>query len=464
VGPQTIVSLQAENVKRLNAVLIEPTGNLVIIGGDNGEGKTSLLDSMMYGLGGKVVVCDKPVREGAEYAAIRVELTDIIVTKIIRPDGTAVLRVTGKDGGKYASPQNTLDNLFSGLTFDPLAFAKMETPKRRQMLQKLVGLDFSALDRKKATLIEQRAAVGQIGERLKGQLAALICHADAPADEVKIFELSTQISEAENVNRDLAGKRLRLAQLNTTIAELEAKLEEAKKQRVAVEKELQGKVDVDVAGMRTRLQEAEAINRKVRDNKQHASVSAEIEARRLEWQGLQDAIKAIEDDKQKQLAAAKFPIDGLSINEQTVTFGGIPFEQLSAAETMRISVGMGFALNPDLRVLLLRDASLLDKKSLALIAGMAAERKGQVWLERVGNADENAIIIEDGYVKGATKPKPIMDKIKDAEIKVPPAQKPAPVEKPPAAAATSTTPLLDTNGDGPKPPPRSFGRPGARRG
>ena len=48
-----IVKLEAENILRLNAVEITPDGRLVVIGGNNGHGKTSVLDSIMLAMNGK---------------------------------------------------------------------------------------------------------------------------------------------------------------------------------------------------------------------------------------------------------------------------------------------------------------------------------------------------------------------------------------------------------------------------
>jgi hypothetical protein len=42
---------------------------------------------------------------------------------------------------------------------------------------------------------------------------------------------------------------------------------------------------------------------------------------------------------------------------------------------------------------------LLDENSLNLLAQLARDFGGQVWIERVGEGDESAVIIEDGMVK-----------------------------------------------------------------
>jgi len=100
-----------------------------------------------------------------------------------------------------------------------------------------------------------------------------------------------------------------------------------------------------------------------------------------------------------QLAAAKFPVEGLSFDEAGVLFNGIPFPQASAAEKLRVSVAMGIAMNPEFKVMLIRDGSLLDETNLATVAKMAAKSGAQVWIERVGKGKECQVIIEDGYVE-----------------------------------------------------------------
>lgn len=76
-----IVKLQAENVKRLRAVEITPNGDVVYISGRNGQGKTSVLDSIWYALKGGDALkgVDKPIREGEKTAMVSLDLGDLIV-------------------------------------------------------------------------------------------------------------------------------------------------------------------------------------------------------------------------------------------------------------------------------------------------------------------------------------------------------------------------------------------------
>lgn len=48
----TITALEAENVKRIKAVEITPsTTGLTLVGGNNNQGKTSVLDALALGAG-----------------------------------------------------------------------------------------------------------------------------------------------------------------------------------------------------------------------------------------------------------------------------------------------------------------------------------------------------------------------------------------------------------------------------
>ncbi|MCR4294647.1 MAG: AAA family ATPase, partial [Elusimicrobia bacterium] len=174
-----IVRLSTENVKRLSAVHITPDGSMVVIGGENGAGKTSVLDSIWYALGGKGALPGQPVRKGEKRAKVTLDLGEMIVVRTITPDGGGSLKVTSKEGATFPSPQTMLDKLVGILSFDPLAFARLPAKEQAETLRKLAGLDFAAQDGQRRTLYEQRTEVNRDVSRLDAQLAGLPFHADA---------------------------------------------------------------------------------------------------------------------------------------------------------------------------------------------------------------------------------------------------------------------------------------------
>ncbi|MBU2110832.1 MAG: ATP-binding protein, partial [Actinobacteria bacterium] len=154
--PLRVVKLTAENIKRISAVEITPTGDVIVIGGKNGAGKSSVLDSIAYALGGQKLVAAQPVRRGQEKGRVRVDLGDIVVTRSFTATGGGQLVVSDKDGKRQTSPQAILDRLVGRLSFDPLAFATMDPAKQRDTLREIAGLDLTDLDAQRVALYEKR--------------------------------------------------------------------------------------------------------------------------------------------------------------------------------------------------------------------------------------------------------------------------------------------------------------------
>jgi hypothetical protein len=126
-----------------------------------------------------------------------------------------------------------------------------------------------------------------------------------------------------------------------------------------------------------------------------------LRKRQGESDSLTRELDSLTERKREMLAKANYPIKGLAVSEDgTVLFEGVPFSQSSRAQQIRTSVAIGLAMNPSLRVLLIRDGSLLDDDNLEIVREMADAADAQIWIERVGNKDESAIIIEDGHVAG----------------------------------------------------------------
>ena len=119
-----IIRLTAENVKKLKVVDITPVGNMVQVTGKNGSGKTTVLDSIWWALGGKEGIQSVPIHTGEKKARIRLDLGEFVVERKFTPSGTTIT-VSNSDGAVYPSPQAMLDSLLGGRSFDPLAFSRM---------------------------------------------------------------------------------------------------------------------------------------------------------------------------------------------------------------------------------------------------------------------------------------------------------------------------------------------------
>ena len=415
-----ILKLESENIKRLKAVSITPQGNMVTIGGQNAQGKSSVLDSIAYALGGKRAVCDRPIREGQDRARVVCELDGLIVTRTFTKSGGGTLTVSKSDGTRHTSPQRILDQLTGKLTFDPLEFCRMDPRAQLETLKALVGLDFTDMDRERQDLYDARTQVNRDIKKIKASLQDMPVHHDLPEEEITVSDLTAKLKSRQEHNRANQAKRDELRSLEARISkgqeyvtdleyqidELQRKLSNAQAQldhlqdsRDALQTEVDILTDQDEQEILDRMGNAQEINRKIQQERDRLRAHEEHGTLETRAQALTNEIQAIDQAKARALQEAHFPVDGLSFDDSGVLLNGLPFSQASQAEQLRVSVAMGFAQNPELKVLLVRDGSLLDENSLNLLAELARGHDGQVWIERVGEEDECAVVIEDGMVK-----------------------------------------------------------------
>mgnify|MGYP000898379633 FL=1 len=447
----TITHLEISNFKRIRVVNMDAVGS-VTVAGRNGQGKSSILDAIAVLLLGGAAMPPKPVREGEELAQIIGDTSDgYRITRTITPDGkTKKLTIIGNDGMSPRQPQAWLDAKIAGLTFDPLAFTRMDAKTQAATIRKLTGVDVSDLDAKKAATFSERTQVGRDRDAAQGALASLPHHADAPADEVRIGDLLAKQAEATAAERrraDLARqasdaralaatRRARIVELDAQaaaerkkaddeIARLTALIDaartglasalsqcEASKNKnaadavrqdeaaAALDAEAAAVVVPDVSAIVDQIGNAESTNAKVRANAAHVAAKAKAKALADEYAAKTAALDAIDAERTKRIADAKMPIDGLSFSEDgAVTFRGVPMSQASQAEAIRVSMAIGLAMSPELKIVLIRDGSLLDADSRALVADIAAANGAQVWIEVVGK-EAGAVEIEDGAIVG----------------------------------------------------------------
>jgi ABC-type polar amino acid transport system ATPase subunit len=155
--------------------------------------------------------------------------------------------------------------------------------------------------------------------------------------------------------------------------------------------------DTDLSQFRTKLSELERNNAKIRENAAKAEARKTFKELQASSEAMTKQIDAFEREKRKKLDNAAYPVPGLGLDEdRNVTWEGLPFEQASTSQQLRVSVAIGLALNKKLPILLIRQGSDLDPESLAQVAKMAADAKAQVWLETSRTDAPASVIMEDG--------------------------------------------------------------------
>jgi DNA repair exonuclease SbcCD ATPase subunit len=416
-----IIQFNAENIKRLVAVEIRPGGHLVEITGKNGQGKTSILDAIWWALSQNKVVQAKPIREGAENGFVRLDLGDCIVTKKFKykADGevTITLTVENRDGAKYGSPQELLNGFLGDLTFDPLAFSRMKPREQVVALRALVpGYDFAAAEKSNKEDFDARTDVNRTVRDLGVRIADISVPDDTPEEPVSVEDLMADLQKAMDVNSAvdaaearrtrisdrIIGLETSIATRRNTIKEIEAGIAAAEQDIEELRDELDSIRDagekVDIEPIRLRITQSEETNRRVDRRKRRATLQEEHKAAEAQSLAL---TKAIDDRKAaaaKAVREAKLPVKGLELTEEAILLNGQPFDQASDAEQLRVSIAVAGAMNPKLRVIRVRDGSLLDDDSMAALTSYAEENDLQIWLESVQSGRDTAVVIENGMV------------------------------------------------------------------
>lgn len=401
---QTIISLRAENCKRLSAVEIHADGKpMIIVGGKNAQGKSSVLDALTWAFAGKSSLPDQPIRQGSDRATILARTQDYVIERRITAAGSTVA-VRAADGSKLTTPQKVLDQLISDIAFDPLAFLRADGKKQAKALAGVVGIDIDAIAQQRRAVFDERTAFNRRVKELDAQVK-MVPH-DAPTEEVSVAALLEQVEAAQRAAafrrrmlEDRQAKVDRATQIEDQIEELRQQMSDLDRSLVALDEEIQRMpAPIDTAPLLAKIHDAERLNALARERQAQEKILGRLDAARLYSEALTARLTDIDATQARALAESSLPVEGLAFDGDGLTLHGVPLAQASSAEQLRVSVALALAQSPGLRVCIIRDGSLLDEDSLALVAQMAHDAGAQVWMERVGDGQEVSVVIEDGRV------------------------------------------------------------------
>lgn len=413
-----IIGLKSENFKGIKAIEITPDANFQIISGANGQGKSSVMDALWAAIQGKEALkdTDKPIHEGQSKAFVTVNLGDIIVTRKWSSNDKSTLEVTTKEGAKFPSPQAMLDDLIGKLSFDPLAFANQDDKKQKALLQELVGINFDKIDLDRKGHCEERTLHNSAAKKLEGALSELpYPKEDTPLEEVSASDIIKQLTEAQRVIRQNEDSRRTLNNLRqnangakSEITELEERLRVKKLAYDAMVTEgktlgslVESLIDPDTTAIQNQLENVETINKQVVSAAKYRRLQAEIKEYKESSEYCTKKITDIDQLKIDMLQGATFPIEGLGFDDNGVTYNNIPLKQCCDSEEIKVSVSIAMAMNPKLKVIRMKNGSLLDSKNLEMIKGLALENDYQIWVEIVDESGKMGVVIEDGQIKEA---------------------------------------------------------------
>lgn len=425
--------------------------NIVRITGPNGAGKSSIIDGAAALLLGKGVLDGDPIRNGAPRAELEGDLGELghpeykikaTLTRVEKADGpdeyNYYLHVYDSDGGKYKSPRDIISQLVGDLGYDVTEFLDAKPEDQLAMLQSLVPLtdgtgnplDLEAWERKLAGLTQQRRDAGRDVKQLESQVAGCQWH-DGVADEpVSSSAIADELQAATNEHNACQQQAADITAAGNKLIELSNKRQQrieqikALKEEVAVIEQQQGQLSQetetakaehakrqkalpDLDEIKERLRSVEATNAKVQENQRVLDLKQQVAQAREQHGEFDTALTAHKQQRQDAIARAEYPA-GVCLGEDSkgkpcVLFNNLPLSQCSQAEQLRVAAMVGMIGNPKLRLLMMRQASLLDEQSMAELERLAAEHGFQVLAEIVDTDSEHGVVIEDGRLRAATQ-------------------------------------------------------------
>lgn len=414
----TITSLEAENVKRIKAVALTPapTG-LTLVGGNNNQGKTSVLDALAWALGGDRFRPDAAVRDGAMAPAhLKVTLSNGVIVE--RKGKNSALTVTDPTGRR--SGQQLLNAFIEPLALDLPRFMEASDREKADILLKIIGIgtELHTRDLEIKSLYDKRTFTGQLVQQKKHFAEELIYYPDAPEEPVSASDLIRQQQEILARNGENQRKRDRLAQLTDlferqkkVVADLEFQLSTEKQRLTTMQADVKiaqtsaaDLQDESTAELEASIQNIEETNQKVRANLEKARAEDEAARYASDYDKLTEAITQKRADRIALLNGADLPLPELSVEDGALTYKGKHWRDMSGSDQLRVATAIIRRLNPDCGFVLLDKLEQMDMTTLTEFGRWLESEGLQAIATRVSTGSECQIIIEDGMVKGADLP------------------------------------------------------------
>lgn len=411
-----INKLEIENVKRVKAVTIEPTSNgLTILGGNNNQGKTSVLDAIAWALGGNKYKPSKPARDGSmNPPTLRLELSNGLIVE--RKGKNSDLKVTDPSGQKAG--QQLLDSFVEELALNLPKFIESSAKDKANTLLQIIGVGDKLweLDRKEERLYNERRTIGQIADQKKKYAAEQPQYPEAPNELVSIADLIHEQQEIlarngenakkrqnrENIVNSLHLSEARLKQLKEQLAQEEATHESLMSDYIAANKSIEDLVDESTEEIEESIANIEEINRKVRANLDKEKAEEDAKQYKSQYDNLSKQIQDVRDERTSLLDSADLPLPGLSVEDGELVFEGQKWDNMSGSQQLRVATAIVRKLKPECGFVLLDKLEQMDIPTLTEFGKWLESEGLQAIATRVSSGEECQIIIEDGYVVSDT--------------------------------------------------------------
>lgn len=408
-----INSLELENVKRIKAVKLEPSPNgLTVIGGKNGQGKTSVLDSIAWALGGDRYRPSAAQRDGSVIPpTLHITLSNGLVVE--RKGKNADLKVIDPNGRK--SGQQLLNEFISQLALDLPRFMEANNKDKANILLQIIGVGdkLFELERREKELYNQRHAVGQIADQKRKFAAEMVFYPDAPAELVSASELIRQQQDILARNAENQRKRENMRSIETKAESLQSDIDRLRAEMQRLESQLTTALadleiarkdalflqDESTAELEKNIAEIDEINVKVRANLDKEKAEDDTKEYAAQYNVLTAQLDDVREEKLALLNGAELPLPGLSVEDGELTYSGHKWDSVSGSDQLKIATAIARKINPQCGFVLVDKLEQMDIDTLREFGAWLEGEGLQVIATRVSTGDECSVIIEDGYVK-----------------------------------------------------------------
>lgn len=392
-----INELQIENVKRIKAVKLEPTQNgLTIVGGRNNQGKTSVLDSIAWALGGDRFKPSQANREGSVVQPyLKITLSNGIVVE--RAGKNSSLKVIDSNGNKGG--QQLLNEFIESFALNLPKFLQATANEKANILLQIIGVGdrLIELEHAETEKYNERHTIGQIAQQKKKYADEMTFYEGVPSEPISASELIKQQQEILYTNAQNQKKRERLSELREKKHLLEEELNRVNADLKLAELSAVDLVDRSTAELEKNIEQIDKLNIKIRSNLDKERAEESAHDFQTQYETLTAELEKIRADKKKLLDNADLPLPELSVVNGEITYKGMKWDNMSGSEQLRVATAIIRKLNPECGFVLVDKLEQMDTETLQEFSQWLESEELQVIATRVGTGDECSIIIEDGY-------------------------------------------------------------------
>lgn len=417
-----ILKIEMENYKKVRVFECELNGDNMIVVGKPDEGKTTAISALWDVIESK----QDALRHGAKSGFIRITLGDpdkpyqvIAERKITKKTNSIIIRDAE---GKKLDRKSFTDLVYS-ISADPLKVVDLKGAKLTEFLLACVkmpdGYDIESLDKISLELEQKRLDAFRAIKICERKLGEKPEHAEK-VDALKVHEDIVTI----NTLRDHRDKIKHEQQRSHEIVErLNARIDELKNEIIQCESEINvhsekiAELDMSNENIEAKLQDAGndlydemkrkyenaiAINEKAMVYAQWLEREHELNCAINEHKKIDDKIKKVNKDKKTAMENARYPVDGLVIDDGKVYFEGSLLENCGTEKQIYVSTALVASQINGIKAMRVDRAESMGKEGREALLKVCSDLGIQVCMSIVKDSEpeQNEIKIVQGVYEG----------------------------------------------------------------